>query len=71
MAESVSACSLGARRALAYANHTLLPEALERLPRAWFDVLLRRHPQIIYEINRRWLEDVRCSFLRTRDASRA
>jgi len=50
------------QRALAYTNHTLLPEALEKWPLAWFETMLPRQLEIILEINRRLLINVRNRF---------
>ena len=46
-------------RTLAYTNHTLLPEALERWPVRFFEMLAPRLLEIVYEVNRRFLDGVR------------
>jgi len=50
------------QRTLAYTNHTLLPEALEKWPLQWFERILPRHLEIVLEINRRLVDDVRSRF---------
>ena len=47
------------QKTFGYTNHTLLPEALEKWPLAWFEAILPRHLEIIFEINRRLLDAVR------------
>jgi starch phosphorylase len=49
-------------RTLAYTNHTLLPEALEKWPLRWFEMLLPRQLEIVCEINRRLVDQVRSRF---------
>ncbi len=50
------------KRTLAYTNHTLLPEALEKWPLPWFEMMLPRQLEIVYEINRRLLDEVRTRY---------
>lgn len=55
------------QKSLAYTNHTLLPEALEKWPVSLFGRLLPRHLEIIYEINAQFLELVRMRFPKDND----
>lgn len=49
-------------RTFAYTNHTVVPEALEEWSLQLFEELLPRHIQIVYEINRRFIEEVRKNY---------
>ncbi|WP_018238749.1 glycogen/starch/alpha-glucan phosphorylase [Ensifer sp. BR816] len=50
------------RRCLAYTNHTLLPEALEKWPLRWFELMLPRQLEIILEIDRRLRDEILARF---------
>jgi starch phosphorylase len=58
------------REVCSYTNHTLLPEALETWPVAFFERLLPRHLQIVYQINRDFLEEVSAKFPQDLDRRR-
>jgi starch phosphorylase len=58
------------REICSYTNHTLLPEALETWPVSFFERLLPRHLQIVYQINRDFLEEVSARFPQDLDRRR-
>ncbi|HYM35767.1 MAG TPA: glycogen/starch/alpha-glucan family phosphorylase, partial [Steroidobacteraceae bacterium] len=58
------------QRMCGYTNHTLLPEALETWPVSMFERVLPRHLQIVYQINRGFLEEVSSRFPHDHDRRR-
>ncbi len=50
------------QRTFSYTNHTLLPEALEKWPLPLFRKMLPRHLEIIFEMNRRFLDEIRRTY---------
>lgn len=58
------------RNTFCYTNHTLMSEALEKWSLPLFKIILPRHLEIIYEINRRFLEEIRKDYLHDEDMIR-